>query len=707
MWDESPSFDARLGRQGQQSGYDGYDSFDDQGDLPHNGELPMTPVQQQNTYGGIRQMEQTSMSSAWKRKEASIVNPYAALHQINRELMVLGLPSPLMLPELPEFLEDNQRVVECLTTLLHQRKRDIDFRETMDSELRTAMGEEDVLRSTIVRLERELDQSQREAAMNRVKWEDSERNCSESEAQRKRLAAELRTTRSNAAMVKAQFMHDGKRREQESIKLKDRLQKLITDKHRTAKLSVELLNPIIRDRSGRPVEPTINRDRKLLEELIGRYEVNESHLGERIETLEKLLRRLSAALARLHGDVVSDVESEEPAAAAHNGEGAKSIDGDVTEDIGMSLDFLEAIRDRVRLDRSQQPAMVDQSELDERDRKIAELRAEIERLQQEIARLNALLEEQKRTIDVVANKHLDKVDMLEMSFSEMNMEQLDAERDAVRREKNQLEHERQRFIEAAVELGNERTELKKEREEFEQSKVQRGTSDLVQGLPPTPQWMKGIDTSQATPMILNQLQGMYEGTPTNALLASMAAGAAYNAAMATITPGAAGPTLQPHEQQQHEQQEEETKAPEDDFPEITSASSPPSESAALRPQHHTTMTSKRTTVRPSHSVSRASADSGLFAARTPVRPTPTRTPADIRSGRQPRTCTRPGCAAHAPHTHEDGTAAPVMELKPAVPRFRRAKADTDTSGSQSRPRSSATLPTQHRSAKTSAADIFK
>ncbi|KAJ2797406.1 hypothetical protein H4R20_005193, partial [Coemansia guatemalensis] len=204
--------------------------------------------------------------------------------------------------------------------------------------------------------------------------------------------------------------------------------------------------------------------------------------------------------------------------------------------------------------------------------------------------------------------------------------------------------------------------------------------------------------------------GMYEGTPTNALLASMAAGAAYNAAMAAVSPGAAGAAPPPHEtyEQQQQQDEEAMKAPEDDFPEITSASSPPSEGAAQRPQHHTTMTSKRTTVRPSHSISRGSADSGSSAAaRTPVRPTPTRTPADIRSGRQPRTCTRPGCAAHAPHTHEDGTAAPVMELKPPVPRFRRAKADTEGSASQSRPRSSATLPVQHRSAKTSAADIFK
>ncbi|PIA15333.1 hypothetical protein COEREDRAFT_82088 [Coemansia reversa NRRL 1564] len=552
--------------------------------------------------------------------------------------------------------------------------------------------------------------------MNRIKWEEAERNCAEGEAQRKRLAAELRTTRSNAAMVKAQFMHDGKRREQESVKLKDRLQKLITDKHRTAKLSVEVINPIVRDRSGRPVEPTINRDRKLLEELIGRYEVNESHLSERIETLEKLLRRLSAALARVHGDVVSDAEAEENT-AARNGEDSKSVEDDVTEDIGMSLDFLEAIRNRVRLDRWQKPATVDKSEIEERDRQIVELRAEIERLQKEIGKLHGLLEEQKQTIDEMANRQFEKVDMMEMSFSEMNLEQINAGRDAVRQERKQLERERQRFVEAAVELGNERTELKKERDEFEQQKVQRGTSDLVQGLPPTPQWMKGIDTSQATPMVLNQLQSMYEGTPTNALLASMAAGAAYNAAMAAVTPAAgaaAGAALlldKSHEshglQPQQQQQQEDINAPENEYPEITSATSPHSEDAAMQSRNHRTMTSKHTTVRPSHSTSRSGADSGLSAARTPARPTPTRTPVDIRSGRLPRTCTRPGCAAHAPHTHDDGTVAPVMELKPPVPRFRRAKADSDGSNAQPRPRSSATLPAQHRSPKTSAADIFK
>ncbi|KAJ2132381.1 hypothetical protein IW136_005105, partial [Coemansia sp. RSA 678] len=170
MWDtSSPPFKARNGA------YDEYDSFDE-----HESREPATPL---NTYGGIRQMEQTSLTSARARNAST--NPYATLHHINRELMELGLPSPLMLPELSECLEDNQRVVECLVLLLQQRKKDLQFRDIMEDELRKAMGEEDQLRSTITRLERDVDLAQREAAMTRIKLEDSQRTLGEIDGQRK------------------------------------------------------------------------------------------------------------------------------------------------------------------------------------------------------------------------------------------------------------------------------------------------------------------------------------------------------------------------------------------------------------------------------------------------------------------------------------------------------------------------------------------
>ncbi|KAJ2844974.1 hypothetical protein GGI22_006707, partial [Coemansia erecta] len=462
----------------------------------------------EHTYGGIRQLEQTSATSARDMTSMIGTNPYTTLHYVNRELMELGLPSPLHLPEASEFLEDNRRVVECLVELLKQRDKDLRFREQMDDELRRAMSEEDLLRSTIGRLERDLDGAQREAAMNKIKWQEAERLGAEVEAQRKKLAAELRTTRSNAAMVKAQFVHETKKHEQVDGKLKERLQKMIVDKHRSSKLSVELINAVIRDRSGRPVDAAASRDRRLLEELIGRYEANESELVQKIDALEAKLRALMAALVALHAETVSPTpdgsQGDELMMAPMNSEAGG--------DPAATLALIDAISQRVHQDRAQKPVpTVDQSEITRRDQEIARLHEDISKLAQEIQAQRQVMEEQKKVMDMMsakeyANSKMEPMDVLDASFSEMSLEQLEMEREALRKEKQQLEDERKRFTDAAIELGNERSELKREREEFEARKVAQGTNDLLSGLPETPQWMRGVDTSQATPMILSQLQ---------------------------------------------------------------------------------------------------------------------------------------------------------------------------------------------------------
>ncbi|KAJ2542213.1 hypothetical protein EV175_006075, partial [Coemansia sp. RSA 1933] len=655
MWQNSPSaYRERGAFENYTAGApNDYESYAEEAGVPG-----------EHTYGGIRQLEQTSANSARDMTSMVGTNPYTTLHYVNRELMELGLPSPLHLPEVPEYLEDNHRVVDCLVELLKQRGKDLGFREQMEDELRKAMGEEDLLRSTIARLERDLDGAQREAAMNKIKWQEAERVGAEVEAQRKKLAAELRTTRSNAAMVKAQFVHETKKHEQVDGKLKERLQKMIVDKHRSSKLSVELINPVVRDRSGRPVDAAASRDRRLLEELIGRYEANESELVQKIDALEAMLRDLAAALAALHADVVStstDGPLGDELMASMNGDGS---------DPAATLALIDAISQRVHQDRrAQKPApTVDQAELTHRDNEIAQLREEIEKLGREIQDQRRVMEEQKKVMDMMsakefANSRMEPMDILDASFSEMSMEQLEMEREALRKEKQQLEDERKRFTDAAIELGNERSELKREREEFETKKVAQGTNDLLSGLPETPQWMRGVDTSQATPMILSQLQSMYNGTPTNAMLASMAAaGAAFSAAMGTPTNAASAASAAAASQ---------PRSPDDEFPEIASPVDAEMDDNDDEDDGSSAQQRKLGANTAARALQASERTPGSAARKAAVR-----TPADIRSARQPRTCTRPGCAAHAPHTHEDGREAPVMQLKPPVPRFRRRGPDT-------------------------------
>ncbi|KAJ2843281.1 hypothetical protein IWW36_005615, partial [Coemansia brasiliensis] len=453
--------------------------------------------------------------------------------------------------------------------------------------------------------------------------------------------------------------------------------------HKSAKLGVELVNPIARDRSGRAVEATGSRDRKLMEELVGRYEATEVQLIAKIEALQNALRQMARALSKLHGDVVG----EEPAGTLEQ-EGDEEPDAAAIE---QTLQLVGTVRQHVLEDRArmqQQPA-ADPEELEAREKQISQLHEETARLESEIAELKQVMGAQKKLIDQMAKEQQGRNnDVLEMSFSEMSLEQLDAEREAVRRERQQLEEERKRFTDAAIELGNERGELKRERDEFERLKTAQGTSELVNGLPPTPQWMKGVDTSLATPMILHQLQGMYNGTPTNALLASMAANAS-NAALSSSAANASSAASNAN-----------AGSLDDQFPEISASPEPTS----------APLSSQRTSVQSTpaaRTAARASVRRSNTNERTPAQSI--RTPAQVRSGRQARVCTRPGCAAHAPHTHEDGSQAPVMELKPPVPRLRR-KADTDSAEnirSSNPARSHSTLRTQPSQQRAHAADIFK
>ncbi|KAJ2494439.1 hypothetical protein IWW47_004621 [Coemansia sp. RSA 2052] len=416
-------------------------------------------------------------------------------------------------------------------------------------------------------------------------------------------------------MVKAQFAHDGKKREQESVKLKDRLQKLITDKHRACKVHVELANPVERDRSGRPMDQAA-RNQKLMDSLLQRYNANEIKLNARVEELEDLLRRLEAALAALR-DEVSPGSADAYESEAMPGGTA-------------TLALVDTIRVGYRqVCAAKPPAAVDPVEIERRDRQIHGLQQEIATLRGDVEKMRGLLEEQKRVMDMASSAAF-AAPLLEASFSEMSLEQVEAEREALRREKRQLEEERGRFTEAAIELGHERGVLQREREEFESRKTAQGTADLIAGLPPTPQWMRGMDHAQATPQLLNQLRSMYQGTPTNELLASMAFAAA------ALTPQAA--------------------RPEDEFPELDATGR-----QLLSPQHPPPPSAAAARVRGSQAA----------AAPSPQR-LATRTPADVRSARAPRVCTRPGCAAHAPHSHDDST--PAMELKPPVPRFRKPEA---------------------------------
>ncbi|KAJ1673608.1 hypothetical protein EV182_004903 [Spiromyces aspiralis] len=373
--------------------------------------------------------------------------------------------------------------------------------------------------------------------------------------------------------------------------------------------------------------------------------------------------------------------------------------------------------------RARSEVKADPEEIAARDKHIAELEAKIEGLEKELIALKSKVGQQNHVLDVVTSADFIKgsaENALNASISEMTLEEMEIERKALKREKEQLEEERKRFTEAAIELGNERKVLKKEREAFESHKVHSATHQVLSALPDTPQWLKNADVNQdaSTPQLYSKLQDLMLATPLGAL---------YTAQMNTLlrhqalqqSPATAAIFQSPLSQNGSAPArasetpllataKDEGPSP---FHDVATQESPP-EDAHDNPdtakQHHEQPpppllhSPRKSDKGQSNDGGRGSAADGtpgsaprlITAERARIavlrkgpdsaggspRAESRRTPLEIRQGRAGRLCTRPGCAAHSPHTHEDenGNVRP-MELKPPVPRFRKAAASPPAS----------------------------
>ncbi|KAJ1919688.1 hypothetical protein H4219_001829 [Mycoemilia scoparia] len=664
------------------------------------------------TYRYSFQAEQTSSGSAKRRTEAKIMDPHAMLHFLNREIVSYGLPGPLRLPEHDEYLEDNQRIVECLSALLVQKQKDTEFRQDMDDEMRKAMGEEEANNFKISQLKKQLELSQREAAELNSKVASLQKANNQLNSEKKKALSELRTVKANYESTK---IH----------KLKERIQKAIGEKSRNAKISFELLNPPARSSPSSPAS-NIGTERQLINELLNKYEDNEKRILSELENYKKMVRNLSRSIRQL-------VPTQSAAA-----DSLDISDGGNTDELSMdeqeiakleksTLTVIEMLSKHIEELKLSMNDRADPEEIVTRDNIISELEEEIERLKKEIDDLKSQLEGKERVLDIVSSTDFIKGtsdNAFNTSISEMTLEELEAERKALNAEKQQLEEERKRFTEAAIELGNERSLLKKERDEFETRKSGAATGKLLDGLPETPQWLKDADINQATPQLYSKLQDMMLATPLGAL---------YTAQMNTLL-----------RQQQHLQMAAgQSMSP---LPNNASAA------IGLEPQDHATplwnkkiagdkdaaaspdvqengptkplaedITNKLRETTIAENMKRTPTTRGLAphletaerarATHTrqqgtppsPHSPPQTRTPTEIRQSRGPRMCTRPGCAAHTPHSHDgspDASGRRPMELKPPVPKFRKAPNSTAASPSAKKP-----LPSRELRSKGSMAKI--
>ncbi|KAJ1968645.1 hypothetical protein IWQ62_001120 [Dispira parvispora] len=449
------------------------------------------------------------------------------VQSLNQELAAYGFPAPLRLVE--GYDEENSQILRCITSLLQQRQRDMDYREQMDDQHRRLVSEQETLLSNMSKLRGELEASDRMVDITKGKVTMTEATLRDVNEKHRNTKEELKNAKNNLLYSRSQFAHDIRKREQESVKLKDKMQRMAADKYKASKVGIQLLNPLVKDKTlmghDRPV-----KDRELVDIVLGNYEEREQELLAENEQLRGALYELYAHVTEL---LQAKVDDHDDLASSQDG----SETNDQTDAPRHYRDKVilpyELVRDRLNQDMQklvedlkgdwqsmhhQAQAQVDAGLLAEKEATLHELRLELETLQNKIQGYKDVIAEQSRVIEMSLSatlRHPPRQDSDALGINlpnDLDPDALQEEREALEKQRAELEEERRKFTEAAILLGQERESLRKERDALLEHKQKLQTAAILNNIPSTPHYLKNLNLEDSTPEVLQKIQALQLGT---------------------------------------------------------------------------------------------------------------------------------------------------------------------------------------------------
>ncbi|KAJ1971654.1 hypothetical protein H4R35_005136 [Dimargaris xerosporica] len=440
------------------------------------------------------------------------------LQFLNHELTAFGFPAPIRLPE--GFDEENAQILQCITALLQQRQRDVDYREEVDDKYRRLMSEQETLLHNMTKLRNDMEAVERTLDSTKSKLSISEASLKDLNEKHRNVKEELKTAKNNLQYTRTQYTHDLRKREQDKTRMNDKMQRMAADKFKASKMGLQMLNPFVKEKTLLSKDKV--KDKELIDIVLANYEEREQELLDEIEMMRHSMYDLYVAIAEAKQSNANDGNAPDPE-PTDDGSGA---DGPRVYREKVFLPY-ELVKQRMGTDvkqlvddikddwqsftqRSQLPPPADPAVLAEKDRKITSLEAQIALLEEKVASYKKVIDEQNRVIEMSLNPVLNQrrrdSGLVGMQMQDSDADSVADERNALQRQKELLEEERRKFTEAAIRLGKEREELRNEKEQFEREKENDQVHALLKNLPSTPHYLKHVDLNESTPEILKRIQ---------------------------------------------------------------------------------------------------------------------------------------------------------------------------------------------------------
>ncbi|KAK6944573.1 Afadin/alpha-actinin-binding, partial [Dillenia turbinata] len=211
---------------------------------------------------------------------------------LNQTLVTFGFPASLDL-----FAGDPisiARTCNCIYSLLQQRQRDIEFRESANDQRQRFLSDISRLEAKVERLEAQLAAKDRElATITRTEA----KNAAAFKAQIEKLQQERdefqRMVIGNQ-QVRTQQIHEMKKKEKDYIKLQERLNQVLMEKKKESKSGMEIMNLLQKEGRQRGTWNGKKADNDFFKKIVDAYEVKNQELIQENADLRASLRSMQA-----------------------------------------------------------------------------------------------------------------------------------------------------------------------------------------------------------------------------------------------------------------------------------------------------------------------------------------------------------------------------------------------------------------------------
>ncbi|GLT97513.1 hypothetical protein SLE2022_150720 [Rubroshorea leprosula] len=209
---------------------------------------------------------------------------------LNQTLVTFGFPASLDL-----FASDPvsiARTCNCLYSLLQQRQRDIEFRESANEQRQRLISDISRLEAKVERLESQLEAKDREiATITRTEA----KNTAAFKAQIEKLQQERdefqRMVIGNQ-QVRTQQVHEMKKKEKEYIKLQEKLNQVLIEKKKESRSGMEIMNLLQKEGRQRGTWNGKKADNDFYKKIVDAYEAKNQELMAENADLRALLRSM-------------------------------------------------------------------------------------------------------------------------------------------------------------------------------------------------------------------------------------------------------------------------------------------------------------------------------------------------------------------------------------------------------------------------------